>query len=93
MRYKVGQHLYLCKSHLTALDALYEKDEREDRYIGEVLARCRGEDTGDLKELNWLRRGDVSRFSRSDLFLSNSEILTEEKSWIFWEIGPEHRDG
>ena len=35
--------------HSSALDALHEKDEREDRYIGEVLKRYRGEDAGDVK--------------------------------------------
>ena len=39
-----------------ALDAFYEMDGRESRYIGEVLDWYRGEDAGDLKrsELNEL---------------------------------------
>ena len=42
--------------HISALDVFYQKDERENRCIGEVLGRYRGEDAGDLKrsELNVL---------------------------------------
>ena len=35
---------------ISALDAFYEVDGRKSRYIGEVLARYRGEDAGDLKK-------------------------------------------
>ena len=35
--------------NISALDVFYEKDERENRCIGEVLGRYRGEDVGDLK--------------------------------------------
>ena len=34
---------------ISALDALYEKDGRRSRHVGEVLERYRGEDAGDLK--------------------------------------------
>ena len=34
---------------VSALDAFYEKDGRQSRYIGEVLERYREEDAGDLK--------------------------------------------
>ena len=34
---------------IAALDAVYGKDGRRSRYIGEVLKRYRGEDAGDLK--------------------------------------------
>ena len=51
--------------HISALDVLYEQDERENRCIGEVLGCYRGENTGDLKrsELdvlveNWTRLND-----------------------------------
>ena len=41
---------------ISALDAFYEMDGRQNRYIGEVLEFYRGEDAGDLKrsELNEL---------------------------------------
>ena len=43
---------------ITALDALYGKDGRRSRYIGEVLGWYRGEDAGDLsRKMNWLRSG------------------------------------
>ena len=35
--------------------------------------------------MNWLRRGDVSRFSKTKFLKSNPEILTEEKSWRTWK--------
>ena len=35
--------------HTSALGVFYEKDERENRCIGEVFERYRGEDVGDLK--------------------------------------------
>ena len=35
--------------HISALDVFCEKDERENRCIGEVLERYRGEDAGELK--------------------------------------------
>ena len=48
--------------HISALDVFYEKDGRENRCIGEVLGRYRGEDVGDLKRSefdvlveNWTR--------------------------------------
>ena len=35
--------------NISALDVFYEKDERENRCIGGVLERYRGEDAGDFK--------------------------------------------
>ena len=35
--------------HISALDVFYEKDERENRGIGDVLGQYRGKDAGDLK--------------------------------------------
>ena len=35
--------------HITALDAFYEMDGRESRYIEEVLDWYRDEDAGDIK--------------------------------------------
>ena len=36
---------------ISALDAIYEKDGRRSRNIGEVLERYRGEDAGDLERI------------------------------------------
>ena len=48
---------------ISALDAFYEKDEREDRYIGEVLERYRGEDAGVIEEAVRQLIGILSRVS------------------------------
>ena len=46
---------------ISVLDPFHEKDGRKNRYIGEVLERCRGEDAGDLKRSGTL--GKVTRRS------------------------------
>ena len=55
--------------HISALDVFYENDERENRCIGEVLGRYRGEDAGDLKRSefdvlveNWTRLNAPGRW-------------------------------
>ena len=44
--------------HISAMDVFYEKDERENRCMGEVLEWYRGEDAGDLERIEL----DVLRF-------------------------------
>ena len=51
---------------ISALDAFYEKDGRENRHIGEVLEWYRGEDAGDLK--------------RRKIWKSDQEVVMDEKS-------------
>ena len=74
--------------HITALDVFYEKDERDNRCIGEVLERYRREDAGDLKrsELDvlvesWTCLNAVGR----NILKSNPKILMDERSWKTWK--------
>ena len=80
----------MCRSHLniSALDAFCEDDERENRYIEEVLARYRGEDAGDLKRSvsdvlveHWTRLNAP----REEHSKRNLMILRDEKSWKTWK--------
>ena len=70
---------------ISALDAFYEKDEREDRYIGEVLERYRGEDAGDLRRVELVEKWTRLNVLEKDFFNSDPKILTEEKSWRTWK--------
>ena len=45
------------------------------------------------KELNWLRSGHVSMFSRRKICKFNPKILMEEKSWRTWKSNQNNRDG
>ena len=74
--------------HMSALDLFHEKDERENRCVGEILEWYRGEDArylerSELDELveNWTCLNDPWRI----FFKSNLEILMEEKSWKTWK--------
>ena len=81
--------------NISALDVFYEKDERENRCIGEVLGRYRGEDAGDLKRSefdvlveNWTCLNDprAEHFFKSNLkILIPHEVVTDEKSWKTWK--------
>ena len=69
--------------HISAVDVFYEKDERENRCIGEVLGRYRGEDAGDLKRSefdvlieNWTRL-NAPRWE--NLKKGNLKILMDEE--------------
>ena len=70
---------------ISALDAFYEKDGREDRYIGEVLERYRGEDAGDLRRVELVEKWTCLNVLEKDFFNSDPKILTEEKSWRTWK--------
>ena len=66
----------------------YLKDERENRCIGEVLERYRGEDAGDLETIelevlveNWsYLNAPAMKFCKS-----NPKILMDETSWKTWK--------
>ena len=73
---------------ISALDAFYEIDGRNSRYIGEVLDWYRGEDAGDLKrsELNELVENLVCLNAlEGKIWKNNHKVETDEKSWKTWK--------
>ena len=67
---------------ISALDALYEKDGRKSRYIGEVLERYRGEDAGDLKKSElkeFVENSTCLNALEREIWKSNQKIVMDEK--------------
>ena len=80
---------------ISALDAFYEMDGRNSRYIREVLEWCRAEDTEDLRrsELDELVENmsclNVFEGKNWKTWKSDHEKETEdEKSWKTWKSNP-----
>ena len=97
VRHKVGRGPYLCRSQvvsmmtckISALDALYGKDGRRSRHIGEVLVWYRGEDAGDIKrsELNeWIENWTCLNALERKICKINPKLLMDDKSWKTWKV-------
>ena len=54
---------------ITALDAFHGKDGRRSRFIGEVLERYRGEDAGDLKNIELVENWTCPNVLEKEIFL------------------------
>ena len=70
---------------ISALDALYEKDGRRSRYIGEVLEWYQGEDARDLQRTELVEKWTCLNVLEKKIFKSDPKMLTEEKSWRTWK--------